>query len=216
MLTNSNKEAAIVGFTETWLGNTTEKNGLKIEGYRQAACRDRTYNRWGGGGEAFFAHKNDPLEGGKTQKKKGPKTVGKREQGSRSTTKKTGGGGGVAVYVHENVPIEERKDLQHDDIEAVWEELSFPNSKHFLIFILKRTLVSLVDWYDNFTDMCDRAYLEEKEIIMIGDLNLDFLKPHDVPKNNYNILDKYHINQLINEPTRVQKNSKTCIDHIGN
>ncbi len=48
MLTNSNKEAAIVGFTETWLANTTEKNVLKIEGYRLAACRDRTYNRWGG------------------------------------------------------------------------------------------------------------------------------------------------------------------------
>ncbi len=48
MLTNSNKEAAIVGFTETWLANTTEKNVLQIEGYRLAACRDRTYNRWGG------------------------------------------------------------------------------------------------------------------------------------------------------------------------
>ncbi len=33
---------------------------------------------------------------------------------------------------------------------------------------------SLVDSYDNFTEMCDHAYLEEKEIIMIGDLNLDF------------------------------------------
>ncbi len=41
MLTNSNKEAAIVGFTE----NTTEK----IEGYRLATHRDRTYNRRGGG-----------------------------------------------------------------------------------------------------------------------------------------------------------------------
>ncbi len=49
MLTNSNKEAAIVGFTETWLENPTEKNDLKIEGYRLAACRERTYNRGGGG-----------------------------------------------------------------------------------------------------------------------------------------------------------------------
>ncbi len=48
MLTNSNKEAAMVGFTETWLENTTEKNDLKIEGYRLDAHRDRTYNRWGG------------------------------------------------------------------------------------------------------------------------------------------------------------------------
>ncbi len=49
MLTNSNKEAAIVVFSETWLENTTEKNDLKIEAYRLAAHRDRTYNRWGGG-----------------------------------------------------------------------------------------------------------------------------------------------------------------------
>ncbi len=62
--------------------------------------------------------------------------------------------------------------------------------------------------------MYDQAYLEEKEIIMIRDLNLDFLKPHNVPQKWYNILDKYHINQLINEPTIVKKKSKTCIHHI--
>ncbi len=37
---------------------------------------------------------------------------------------------------------------------------------------------------------------------------------YDVPQKWYNILHKYHINQLINERTRVKKNSKTCIDHI--
>ncbi len=68
-----------------------------------------------------------------------------------------------------------------------------------------RTPDSLVDWYDNFTDMYDSAYLEKKDIIMIGNLNLDFLKPHDVPPKWYNILDKYYINQLINEPTSVKK-----------
>ncbi len=49
---------------------------------------------------------------------------------------------------------------------------------------------------------------------MIGDLNLDFLKLHDVHQKWYNILDKYYINQLINESTRVKQSSKTCIDHI--
>ncbi len=48
------------------------------------------------------------------------------------------------VYVHENLHIEEREDLQHDIIEAVWVELSFPNSKLIHICIVCRTPDSLV------------------------------------------------------------------------
>ncbi len=121
MLTNSNKDAVIDGFTETWLENTTEKNNLNIEGYRLAGCRYRTYNRWGS----------------------------------------------VAVYVHENVPKKRR-------IPTTWYhkcsmvELSFANSKLILICTVYRTPGFFVEWYDNFTDMYDHAYIEEKEMIMIS------------------------------------------------
>ncbi len=33
-----------------------------------------------------------------------------------------------------------------------------------------------MEWYDHFDDMCDKAYSEDKEMIIIGDINLDGLR----------------------------------------
>ncbi len=49
---------------------------------------------------------------------------------------------------------------------------------------------------------------------MMEDINLDFLKPEEVPKCWFRIMDTYHLSQLIDEPTRIKSGSKTCIDHI--
>ncbi len=75
-----------------------------------------------------------------------------------------------------------------------------------------RTPDSLVEWFDHFSDMFDHAHAEDKEIIMMGDINLDFLKPEEVAKRWFRIMD--HLSQLIDEPTRIKSGSKTCIDHI--
>ncbi len=51
-------------------------------------------------------------------------------------------------------------------------------------------------------------------MILMWDINLDFLKPQHLPKKWTSIMESYNLTQLIKEPTRITHNSKTCLDHI--
>lgn len=64
------------------------------------------------------------------------------------------------------------------------------------------------------------SYLESIDIkrnnynILIGDMNINILEK-DEPTNEYlNILNEFGFVSMVNIPTRVQGNSRTCIDHI--
>ena len=67
------------------------------------------------------------------------------------------------------------------------------------------------DWFDRFTLMIDAVCLEAKEIILLGDFNISFLKPH-IKQNQ--LYEKFNLHQLIHKPTRITTNSETLIDHI--
>ena len=57
----------------------------------------------------------------------------------------------------------------------------------------------------------DAVCLESKEIILLGDFNIDLLKPNE---SWLQTLEKYHLYQLISTPSRVTAISKTLIDYI--
>ena len=59
--------------------------------------------------------------------------------------------------------------------------------------------------------MMDNVAFESKEIILLGDFNIDLQKSNPQWTNN---LDTYNLHQLIKSPTRVTHNSSTLIDHI--
>jgi hypothetical protein len=122
--------------------------------------------------------------------------------------------GGVAMLVKENTPFDERIDLRHDNLEAIWIEITYPNSSPILVATIYRPPKSPVLWYEHFIDMCENAYCEGKEMIIMGDINIDFLKPNSIPKQWVDIMESYNLTQLIKAPTRVTNSSKTCIDHI--
>ncbi len=55
--------------------------------------------------------------------------------------------------------------------------------------------MSRVEWYDNFDSMIQSAYLESKEIIMMCDLNIDLLKPSDIPNQWIEFMYTYQLTQ---------------------
>ena len=57
----------------------------------------------------------------------------------------------------------------------------------------------------------DAVRLESKEIILLGDFNMDLLQPYE---SWLQTLENYRLYQLISTPTRVTATSKTLIDHI--
>lgn len=50
--------------------------------------------------------------------------------------------------------------------------------------------------------------------LFLGDINIDLLTENDNKRNYLDVLNECGYQLAINVPTRVQRNSKTCIDHI--
>ena len=121
-------------------------------------------------------------------------------------------GGGVITFVSNNIPCEERHDLRQTDIEAVWLEVKFPHSSPLLVCTIYRPPDSTAHWYELCTDMLDKAFIENKEIIFMGDLNIDFLAPSSIPRKWSSVIETFALTQIVNEPTNDM--SSTCIDHI--
>lgn len=47
-------------------------------------------------------------------------------------------GGGVGVYISSSIPFQRRMDLEQEDIECIWIEILFPETKGFLVGIIDR------------------------------------------------------------------------------
>ncbi len=62
--------------------------------------------------------------------------------------------------------------------------------------------------------MCDKAFIEGKDMIVVGDLNLDYLKPTKLPNRWTSIMESYDMTQIIKDPSRVTERSKSCLDHM--
>ena len=55
---------------------------------------------------------------------------------------------------------------------------------------------------------------ENKEIILLGDLNCDFLKENPATSHMSLFMNMFNLHQLVTKPTRITPNSKTLIDVI--
>ena len=116
-------------------------------------------------------------------------------------TEKTARGGGVYVYIRDDLNFQRRTDLKSQFIEAVWIEIFTEHSRSILICITYRP-IAYANFDNAFNDMLTIATNDDKEIILLGDLNCDYSKISD----NRSLKDAIGFNglkQMINEPTRV-------------
>ena len=126
-------------------------------------------------------------------------------------------GGGVGVYIKENIEYIHRNDLNDENVEAVWIKILQNNSKSCILGVLYRPPLSLNHLSKNFESIfmkiIDQVNSGNKEVIIIGDLNISYLKNDDHRNLNDNIV-LLGLNQIVNKPTRVTKDSNSLIDII--
>lgn len=135
---------------------------------------------------------------------------------NRNRTK--GIGGGVGCYIKENINWKRRHDLETENIESLWIEILVTKSKSFLIATFYRPPINSKhlpnDFNKNFNDLLTKASAENKEILILGDFNVDYLKDD----NNKVIKETFKLHgftQLIKHATRITKDSETLIDLIA-
>ena len=117
--------------------------------------------------------------------------------------RKNGPGGGVCIYIREDLNYQQRLDLENHELEALVIEIFIKHSKSLLISVIYRPPDSSKYLNRNFqcvfNDFITMAMSENKEFILSGDLNCDYLKRSE----HVAIKDCLKINgfkQLMDEP----------------
>ncbi|XP_060580125.1 uncharacterized protein LOC132736928 [Ruditapes philippinarum] len=123
-------------------------------------------------------------------------------------------GGGIALYVKSNLPCELRTDLDSSNIEAIWLEMKLEKQKPFIVGYIYRPPSSLNSWIEEIEKVLETLYVENKEIILFGDFNYNFINSISVNSKWNNTISTFNLNQLITQPTRVTQTSSTIIDHL--
>ena len=131
-------------------------------------------------------------------------------------------GGGVLVYLADSLSALRREDLEKPELEAIWIELIQPHSSKG---ILLGTLYRPPDGSDfldaeftsSFENVLEVANAEKKEVNIMGDLNCNFspgARCQGEAKKLKSILQSMNMTQVVNEPTRITRESQTLIDII--
>ena len=132
--------------------------------------------------------------------------------------RKNGPGGGVCIYIREDLKYQRRLDLENHELEALVIEIFIKHSKSLLISVIYRPPDSSKYLNKNFqcvfNDFISTAMSENKEFILSGDLNCDYIKrsEHEALKDCLKI---NGFKQLIDEPTRITINTSSLIDIIA-
>ena len=110
--------------------------------------------------------------------------------------RKSGIGGGVLFYIREDIEWHRRDDLEVDGIECIWVEIFVKKSKSMLFCTLYKPPDSSKHLDKTFTSKLDEMitmiHHENKETIIAGDLNCNYLEQDD----HKNIKDLFHINRF--------------------
>ena len=124
-------------------------------------------------------------------------------------------GGGVAMYIPNNVIWDHREDLQNAEIECIWVEICSKMAKSFLIGCLYRPPDSSCylsrNWKDAFSDMLTKVGNNDKETILLGDFDVNYMK-NKYHREEKDMIASHGFKQRIKDPTRVTSDSNPLID----
>ena len=118
---------------------------------------------------------------------------------------------GIAVYISQTIKAERLPHLEDYNVESIWLKIYLKNHAPFILGFLYRNPKERSCWVDNFSLMVDAVLLQSQEYILLGDFNIDLLKPNPHWKTATELC---NLTQLVETPTRVTNNTTTLIDHI--
>ena len=119
--------------------------------------------------------------------------------------------GGVLLYVPEEIRSFRRQDLEVDGVEAIWVELRTKCSA-ILTGVVYRPPKAAASITKDICDMFEAVTQEGKEVVIMGDFNLNMLSPNSSALLLQTSAIECGLKQMITEPTRVTNNSNSLID----
>ena len=124
----------------------------------------------------------------------------------------TDNGGGLAIYTKHNIYTVRRQDLENNNIENIWIEVHTSNNK-LLLGLFYRPPDSSAEFWNHFEDSVESAADLNLNMLIVGDFNNDLLSKYYNRKMT-RIMQKFDLHHTINEATRFDGNTKSCLDLI--
>ena len=122
-------------------------------------------------------------------------------------------GGGIVAYISNSLNYKRRKDLELSNLENIWIQLEFKNTKSVLVCFVYRPPGMPQSWIDSFETEIDYANDNGLEIMIFGDLNIDYTDGCTNTKWEH-VVTQSSLTQIIDTPTRVTSTSSSIIDHV--
>ena len=123
-------------------------------------------------------------------------------------------GGGVAAYFADHLVAKRRLDLEQDNVEIMWSEVSSANNKILFSVCYRPPQMQMFFW-DELQCMIDQIRGETvRYIVLAGDFNAD---EHTQAANNSAMQRFSDANNLylhVNEPTRITKSCASILDQF--
>ena len=129
--------------------------------------------------------------------------------------------GGVGIYVKSSISYNLKPTINIDlsSVENLWIEIEI-NKKKLIVGVVYRHPVQTVEQIELFSRALTNIFHElnskKSEFYVLGDFNIDLIKikSNNRIKTYADDLIGSAVKCLINQPTRVSKNSKSLLDHI--
>ena len=80
---------------------------------------------------------------------------------------------GLIAYINEHVSFKRLTRYEEYGVECVWFDVKLKKSSPILVGFIYRNPSEPANWVEKFVCMMDSVWLESKEIILMGDFNID-------------------------------------------
>jgi hypothetical protein len=130
------------------------------------------------------------------------------------------GAGGILVYIRSTITAVRRVNLEPEGIESICLDIKGCGNSWFIVCACYRSpgKCKISDFIPSCVDAAERMYVKRKEIIFIGDFNMDMLigqnNPQRPNQDLSNFIEQPCLTNLITNPTRVTKSTKSLLDVI--
>ena len=125
-----------------------------------------------------------------------------------------GRGGGVCIYVRETLKVTvltSQEIVRPLNIEDLWIVVQYKKFPSFIIGCVYRHPHATIDSFDYISDVFRNMCLKNKNLLILGDFNDDYLQTNSKIRK---IIHTLHLNQLSDKPTHITHTSSTIIDLI--
>ena len=123
-----------------------------------------------------------------------------------------GGGRGLLVSECAWTVIEDSAGQAMENLKV---SITYENFKLGILIIYRPPNAKAADSVEEFDSLMESVADGNRDWIVLGDFNFDILQSSALSKSYLNVVSSHNYQQLIQNPTRVTKNSSSLLDHIS-